>query len=88
MAKAFDRIMAGLQDIRDGNFTVVKPNFAVRVEYSAEDAGFIATVPSLPGCSAFGETEADARREIEIAKVLWIDAAQKAGNPVPPPTVS
>jgi len=79
--EAFDKIAEGLSEI------VVAVRYAVNVEYSSEDDGFIAIVPDLPGCSAFGETEAEARREIEYAKMLWIDAAQKAGNPVPPPTV-
>ena len=31
--------------------------YAIEIFYSEEDEGFIAIVPELPGCSAFGETE-------------------------------
>jgi predicted RNase H-like HicB family nuclease len=31
--------------------------YAIEIFYSEEDEGFIAVVPELPGCSAFGETE-------------------------------
>jgi len=54
--------------------------------WSEEDEGFIATVPDLPGCSAFGRTKSDAVNEIEPAIQAWIEAAQAAGNPVPQPS--
>lgn len=56
------------------------------VAWSAEDGGYIATVPDLPGCSAFGATETDARREAVEAIRAWVSAAEAAGNPVPEPT--
>ena len=31
--------------------------YAIKIFYSEEDEGFIAIVPELPGCSAFGETD-------------------------------
>ncbi len=31
--------------------------YAIEIFYSDEDEGFIAIVPELPGCPAFGETE-------------------------------
>ena len=30
--------------------------YEIRVIYSEEDGGYIAFVPELPGCNAFGET--------------------------------
>ena len=59
--------------------------YSTRISYSAEDQGFIATVPELPGCSAFGETAAEALNEIVPAIEAWISAAEAAGNPVPQP---
>lgn len=59
--------------------------YSTRIAYSAEDQGFIATVPELPGCSAFGETAAEALAEIVPAIEAWIAAAEAAGNPVPRP---
>ena len=31
--------------------------YAIEIFFSEEDEGYIAVVPELPGCSAFGETE-------------------------------
>ena len=33
------------------------PKYSIEFFYAEEDEGFIAIVPELPGCSAFGETE-------------------------------
>ncbi len=49
--------------------------YKINVFYSIEDEGYIATVPELPGCSAFGETREEALEEIEVAKTLWLSAA-------------
>ena len=51
--------------------------------YSEEDEGYIAVVPELPGCSAFGETEEEALKEIKVAIELWIEAAKKEGREIP-----
>ncbi len=51
--------------------------------YSEEDEGYIAVVPELPGCSAFGETEEEALKEIKAAIELWIEAAKKEGREIP-----
>ncbi len=59
--------------------------YAIVIAYSGEDGGYIATVPELPGCSAFGETEEEAIREIKVAASLWLSAARKAGRKVPEP---
>jgi hypothetical protein len=40
---------------------------AIEIVYSEEDEGFIATVPELPGGSAFGENEERALKEVKIA---------------------
>ena len=34
--------------------------YAIEIFYSEEDEGYIAVVPELSECSAFGETEEDA----------------------------
>jgi predicted RNase H-like HicB family nuclease len=37
--------------------------------------------PELPGCSAFGDTEEDAIKEVKIAASLWLDRYwMKGGN--------
>lgn len=60
--------------------------YPIEVFWSEEDAGFIATVPDLPGCSAWGETEAEAIREAHKAIAAWLEAADTAGHPIPEPT--
>jgi antitoxin HicB len=58
----------------------------VEVFGSDEDQGFIAVVPDLPGCSAFGATREEAVHEIKDAVAAWIDACKAADEPVPEPS--
>jgi predicted RNase H-like HicB family nuclease len=60
--------------------------YPVRVFWSEEDEGYIATAPDLPGCSAFGDTQSQALRELQDAIAAWIEAQQAAGNPIPEPS--
>jgi predicted RNase H-like HicB family nuclease len=59
--------------------------YKINVFYSIEDEGYIATVPELPGCSAFGDTREEALEEIEVAKNLWLSAAAAEGRTAPIP---
>jgi len=59
--------------------------YTIEIFYSEEDEGYIAVVPELPGCSAFGETEEGALKEIKVAIELWIEAAKKEGREIPKP---
>jgi len=59
--------------------------YAIEIFYSEEDGGYIAVVPELPGCSAFGETPEEALREVKIAIELWLEAAKKIGKEIPKP---
>ena len=60
--------------------------YAVEIRWSDEDAGYIATVPALPGCSSYGAVRGEAAEQIDDAIAAWIKAAKKAGNKVPQPT--
>jgi predicted RNase H-like HicB family nuclease len=60
-------------------------DYHVNVFYSDEDGGYIADIPDLEFCSAFGETPAEALREVEKAKRAWLVAAKAARKPVPKP---
>jgi predicted RNase H-like HicB family nuclease len=60
-------------------------DYHINIFYSEEDEGYIADIPDLEVCSAFGETAAEALREVELAKSAWLEAAREAGKPVPPP---
>ncbi|WP_428990554.1 toxin-antitoxin system HicB family antitoxin [Methylocapsa aurea] len=56
------------------------------VFWSDEDQGYIAFARDLPGCSAFGASREEAARELGSAILAWIEAAQNAGNSIPPPS--
>ena len=45
-------------------------DYNINVFYSKADGGYIADIPDLKYCSAFGETPEDAVREVQIAKKL------------------
>ena len=59
--------------------------YTIEIFYSEEDGGYIAVVPELPGCSAFGETPEEALKEVKIAIELWLEAAKKLGKDIPKP---
>lgn len=61
-------------------------HYLVEIFWGDEDEGFIATVPDLPGCSAWGQTREEAAREIEHAQAAWIEACEASGEAVPEPT--
>jgi len=60
-------------------------DYHINIFYSEEDAGYIADIPDLAFCSAFGATPEDALRELNIAKDAWLKAAAEAGKPIPRP---
>ena len=60
-------------------------DYHINIFYSEEDGGYIADIPDLPACSAFGENPAAALREIEIARKAWLKAAKAGGKPIPKP---
>lgn len=59
--------------------------FSVNIFYSEEDEGYIANIPDLRFCSAFGETPAEALAEVEKAKEAWLEVAKEEGKPIPEP---
>ncbi len=60
-------------------------DYHINIFYSEEDGGYVADIPDLAMCSAFGETAAEALAEVEKAKELWLEAARAEGRPVPAP---
>lgn len=51
-----------------------------------EDGGWIAEVPSLPGCMTQGETREEVLRNIRGAIEVWIDGAEQVGMSIPEET--
>ena len=60
-------------------------DYHINIFYSEEDGGYIADIPDLEFCSAFGETPDEALREVEIAKETWLKAAKAEHKPIPAP---
>ena len=60
-------------------------DYHINVFYSDDDNGYIADVPDLNHCSAFGETPEEALHEVIIAKDAWIKAAKSNNKPIPKP---
>ena len=60
--------------------------YQINIFWSDEDGMYVAAVPELPGCSAFGDTYDEAVREVQVAMGLWIDTAKEFGDPVPAPS--
>ncbi|MDP9343020.1 MAG: type II toxin-antitoxin system HicB family antitoxin [Actinomycetota bacterium] len=57
----------------------------INVFWSEEDSGYIADIPDLDSCSAFGRTAEEAVGEVMKAKRAWLEAAREAGKPLPEP---
>ncbi len=49
-------------------------DYHINIFYSEEDEGYIADIPDLAFCSAFGETPEDALFQAMIAKKAWLEA--------------
>jgi predicted RNase H-like HicB family nuclease len=60
-------------------------DYHINVFYSKEDGGYIADIPDLEACSAFGATAEAALAEVELAKQAWLETARQAGRAIPEP---
>ncbi|MFB2936444.1 type II toxin-antitoxin system HicB family antitoxin [Aerosakkonemataceae cyanobacterium BLCC-F154] len=60
-------------------------DYHINIFYSEADEGYIADIPDLKYCSAFGETPEAALQEVQIAKESWLEAAKAAGKVIPEP---
>jgi len=60
-------------------------DYHINVFYSEADGGYIADIPDLKHCAAFGETPEEAVREVGLARDAWVASAREAGESVPPP---
>jgi len=59
--------------------------YAVIIE-RAEDGGFGAWSPDLPGCVALGDSREEALAEMRGAITFHLEGLREAGEPVPAPT--
>jgi predicted RNase H-like HicB family nuclease len=58
-------------------------DYHINIFYSEEDEGYIADVPDLKYCSAFGATPEQALTEVIKAKQAWLEAAKASHKPIP-----
>ncbi len=61
------------------------PRYHINLFWSKADDGWVADVPDLQSCSAFGDTPAQALAEVEKAMEAWIAVAREDGLPIPKP---
>jgi len=60
-------------------------DYHINIFYSKEDGGYIADIPDLVHCSAFGTTPEEALSQALIAKKVWLEAAHAEGKSIPRP---
>ena len=60
-------------------------DYIILLWYSKEDKSYVAQIPELYECTAFGATPEEAAREIHIAGQLMIDTIKANGDPLPAP---
>lgn len=60
-------------------------DYHINVFYSQEDGCYVADIPDLRFCSAFGSTPEKAVHEVQIAKAPWLKVAKDRGKPIPKP---
>jgi predicted RNase H-like HicB family nuclease len=61
------------------------PKYHINVFWSEADSAWVADVPDLRSCSAFGDTPAQALEEVERAMEAWLAVAREEGLPIPEP---
>lgn len=62
------------------------PRYPVVIFWSDADGGFIADIPDIRYCSAFGRSPEEALAELAIAKDLWLTAVARDQERIPPAT--
>jgi len=60
-------------------------DYHINIFYSEEDGGYIADLPDLDSCSAFGATPEEALAQVQKAKEAWLAAARAEGRAIPAP---
>ena len=51
--------------------------------YPAEEGGYVAEIPTLKGCLAQGETQAECLEEMGRVQALWIESARRNHQKIP-----
>lgn len=59
--------------------------YEIDIFWSDEDEAYIAVVPDLPYCSAWGETQEEALAQVKVAIRGHLKVAEKYEDPIPEP---
>ncbi|MGQ0663058.1 MAG: type II toxin-antitoxin system HicB family antitoxin [Pseudomonadota bacterium] len=59
--------------------------YHINLFWSEADQCWVADVPDLKSCSAFGDTPAEALAEFQMAIEGWLEVARSEGRPIPEP---
>ena len=57
--------------------------YQITVSYSADDEGYVARMPALRYCLAFGETPEKAVKELKAAAAAMLKVMEQEGKPLP-----
>ncbi len=60
-------------------------DYHINIFYSEEDECYVADIPDLVYCSAFGDTPEEALTELQVAKDAWLAVARESGKQIPVP---
>ena len=59
------------------------PKYHINLFWSEADGTWVADVPDLQSCSAFGDPPGEALAEVEKAMAAWLAVAREDGRPIP-----
>lgn len=62
-------------------------DYHINIFYSEKDQGYVADIPDLAQCSAFGQTPAEALAKVEQEKQRWLETAKAAQKQIPVPHI-
>ena len=63
----------------------MEPHYQINIFYSEVDGAYIAEIPELKDCSAFGHSPEEALAEVLVAQELWLQDCIRRGGCVPIP---
>ena len=63
----------------------IMKDYHINIFFSEEDGGYIADIPDLKFCSAFGNSPEEALAQLLVAKAAWLEVAHSEGKPIPEP---
>lgn len=64
---------------------MIDMKYHINIFWSDEDDCYVADIPDLRSCSAFGDTPEEALHEVLIAQQAWLESARKHGDAIPEP---